>query len=336
MTNPDLPRRRLAQRLASLAALSTLLHRAAAQKPPTPCCPGDCCPTSIVVPFAAGGIADFVARALAKVLEPDFRTTVVIDNKAGVGGMIGAASVAQGTKHGGQALLATGSAIFYSLLLQKAPIRFATDLRPVSMIGTLPFVILVPSSSPLGTVPDLVKALKVSPGKLTFASNGYGTISHLSGAQFLQSAGASASHVPYRGTNVALTDVQSGAIDFGFFDIGVAAEAVRQGTFRALGVGSSQRTNLLPSVPTIQEQGQENFEAIEWFGLYLAIGVPNASSLRWQTAVAAAIASPNFRAQLESRGVSSQAISLDAFAEFVNRQASKWSSVAQRAGIKLD
>lgn len=336
MTNPDLLRRRLAQRLASLAALSTLLHRAAAQTPPPPCCPGDCCPTSIVVPFAAGGIADFVARSLAKVLEPEFRASVVIDNKAGAGGMIGATSVAQGTKHGGQALLATGSAVFNSLLLQKAPIRFATDLRPVSMIGTLPFVILVPSSSSHRTLPDLVQALKVSPGKLTFASAGNGTISHLSGAQFLQSAGASASHVPYRGGAAALADVQSGAIDFGFFDIGVAAEAVRQGTARALGVGSSQRTSLLPSVPTIQEQGQANFEAIEWFGIYLAVGVPSASTQRWQTAVARAVASPEFRAQLAIRGISPQAISSDAFTEFANGQASKWSSVAQRAGIKFD
>ena len=336
MTNPNLKRRLLAQRLASLTTLATLFSRTSAQTPPPPCCPGECCPTSIVVPFPPGGSADFVGRLLAKALEQELKTTVVVENKAGAGGMLGASTVAQGQKTGGQALLSTNGSLLTSLLIPKPAVSFAKDFQPVALVATAPLALAVPASSTSNNLNDLLQSLRANPGKKQFASPGPGTTSHLSATLLLQQSNTTANHIPYRGSAPALTDLMVGVIDFGFFDVAQVAEQVRQGRLRALAVGSSTRSNLLPNTPTLQEQGLKDFEAVEWFGIFTATGLSSVSSQRWQTAVANAANNASFRSQLAERGLVPQTLRSEAFGQFLNQQAEKWSAVAQRAGVKLD
>jgi len=290
----------------------------------------------IVVPFAAGGTTDWIGRLLARALEQELKTTVIVDNKPGAGGMLGASIVAQGQKTGGQALLATNGSLLTSLLVPRPSVRVVTDLEPVSLVATAPLALVVPLSSSSNTLNDLLQLLRATPGKKHFASPGTGTTSHLAATLLLQLTGTTAGHIPYRGAAPALIDLMAGHVDFGFFEVAQVAEQVRLDRVRVLGVGSGARSRLLPNTPTLQEQGVKEFEVAEWFGVFTARGIPSLSSERWHMAVANAASSASFRSQLAERGLVPQSMTSAAFSQFVVQQASKWSGVAQRAGIKVD
>ena len=318
-----------------MAILGWLPDRVTAQQNP-PCCPGECCPTSLVVPFAAGGPTDVVGRAVAKALGPQLKVTVVVENKSGAGGIVGADAVARGSKKGEQALLATNAVLMTSLLSTKSPFRFNADLRPIAMLGSAPFVLLVPADSPVRSPKELVQALKSASDTKKYASPGSGTASHFAAELYLQSISASASHVPFRGLQAALDAFAFGQIAFGFFDAPTALDAIRQGKVRALGVSSSGRSKLLPDTPPLREQGQPDFEAVAWYGIFTATGVPDASAQRWQTAVTGALEGTDLRNQLELLGIVPQLLQPEPFRQFLALQTSKWADVAKKSSMRLE
>lgn len=316
--------------LAVLLAASADLQRSNAQEYPSQS-------LKIVVPFAAGGGADVVARLVAQKLSEQIGQAVVIENKGGAGGMLGAATVAQSPADGYTLLLGTGSthgtnSSVYSRL-QYDPVR---DFAPVALLASAPLLLVSDPSVPAKSVQELIALARSRAGQLSFGSYGTGSINHLAAELFNSLAGIQATHIPYRGSAPALTDLIGGRIQFMFDSVATSFPLIESGKIRLLGVGSAQRSALLPDQLTVSEAGVTGFDAGVWFGLFAPAATPKPLLDRLNSKLNASLVAPGVKQSFEKVGVEVIGGSPDVLVARVQAEMAKWANLVREKNIRVE
>ncbi|QET04717.1 MULTISPECIES: tripartite tricarboxylate transporter substrate binding protein [Cupriavidus] len=292
-------------------------------------------PIRMVVPYSAGGGADNTARIVAQKMGELLNTTIVIDNRPGAGGVIGADNVAKATADG-YTVLYDASAFAVNAALRKLPFDPARDFIPVSLVATAPQILVVATNAPYKTVADLVAAAKKAPGKLTFASAGAGTGSHLAAEMFDDQAKIELLHVPYKGGAPALTDVMGGQVATYFGNSASTLQYVTGGKLRALAVTSKHRVAALPNTPTMAESGMPNYEVLEWNAVFLPKGTPPDRVQAIANAVQQAVADPAVKAKLQQAGLDPVGNSPQAFKTFLQTESARWHELVKARNIRVE
>jgi tripartite-type tricarboxylate transporter receptor subunit TctC len=301
-------------------------------------------PVRIVVPFAAAGTTDILARALAPELQRVFGQPFVVDNKPGAGGNSGAAEVAKAVPDGHTLLMGTvGTQAINPALYPKMPYDAARDFAPITLVAGVPNVLVLnPAFAQryaINTVPDLVRALRANPGKFNMASSGNGTSIHLAGELFKSLTGTFMVHIPYRGSGPALMDLIGGSMDLMFDNLPSALPQIKSGKLKALAVTSAVRSAAVPDLPTVAEAGGpalKNYEASSWFGLLAPAGTPAEVVLRVQQESAKAMATPALKERLLAQGAIPGGNTPAEFARFIEAEVRKWAPVVKTSGARVD
>ena len=323
------------RRLIALAAMgwAALAGPAPAQEPAA----YPARPIRMVVPFAAAGTADIVARLAASCMSPLLGQPVVVENRGGAGGTIGSDAVAKAPPDGYTIALHTvSSAVLNSFLYRNLPYDARRDFVAVSQLALSPNVLAIRADIPARTVGEFVALMKARPGAYSYGSSGPGTILHLSAALLTRMAGVEATHVPYRGEGPAINDMMAGQIDFMVNVIPALLPYVRDGRFRALGVSTTARAPLLPDVPTIAEAGLPGYETYIWHGVFAPAGTPPAIVERLADAAVGAVRDPACRQRMVDLGLEPIGSRPAAFASFWDQQMAYWGPVVRASGATLD
>jgi tripartite-type tricarboxylate transporter receptor subunit TctC len=334
-------RRRLLQGslAAALGASVGIAPRAWAQTPAWPTKP-----VRLVVPFAAAGTTDILARALAPELQRVFGQPFVVDNKPGAGGNVGTAEVAKSVPDGHTLLMGTvGTHAINVSLYPRLPFDPVKDFAPITLVAGVPNVLVMnPASAEryrVANVADLVRAAKAAPGRLNMASSGNGTSIHLAGELFKTMTGTFMVHFPYRGSGPALLDLVGGNMDLMFDNLPSAMPQIRAGRLKALAVTSAERSPALPDLPTVAEVGGaalKGYEASSWFGLFAPAGTPADAVQRLQQETARALATPALKERLQAQGALPSGNTPAEFARHIERETRKWAEVVKVSGAKVD
>jgi tripartite-type tricarboxylate transporter receptor subunit TctC len=301
-------------------------------------------PVRIVVPFAAAGTTDIIARALAPELQRAFGQPFVVDNKPGAGGNSGAAEVAKSPPDGYTLLMGTvGTHAINPALYPKMPYDHVKDFAPITLCAGVPNVLVmnpgIAAKYQIGSVADLVRAAKANPGKLNVASSGNGTSIHLSAELFKSMTGTYMVHLPYRGSGPALIDLLGGSADLMFDNLPSSLPHIKAGKLKALAVTSAVRSAVLPDLPTIAEAGGpalKGFEASSWFGLLAPAGTPADIVNRVQQEVAKSLSSAAVKERLVSQGAIPSGNTPAEFARHIDAETKKWAQVVKVSGAKVD
>ena len=294
-------------------------------------------PVKIIVPFAAGGSTDVVARILADKLALELKQPFVVENRAGAGGNIGADAVAKAAADGYTLLMgATGVLAINHHLYKNMSYDAAKDFAPVSYTSLITNILVVPPELPVRSVQDLIALAKSKPGQLSFASSGAGSSTHLSGELFKALAGVNILHVPYRGSSQALTDVVAGQVSMLFDNAPSSIGFVQQGKLRALGVTSSKRLPNLPEVPTIDEAGVKGYESLSWSGIVAPAGTPAAVVNKLNAAIERVLKTDEVRQRLAGLGVEPVGGPPSAFASHIRKESEKWGKLIKNANISIN
>jgi tripartite-type tricarboxylate transporter receptor subunit TctC len=321
--------RRRSIKLAA-AAMAASLPRAALAQAPWPSRF-----VKLVVPFAAGGANEAFARNLATKLSDIWGQQVVIENKPGAGGNLGAEMVARAEPDGYTMLIASFPHAVNRFLYPSIGYDLLADFAPVTVIGATPNLMVVPNSSPANTVADFIAHAKSNPGKVSFASSGAGTSIHLSGELFKRVTGIDMTHIPYRGGAPALADLIPGRVDLMFNVMSSVLPQVRGGQMRGLAVTTPRRVAAAAEFPTMIEAGVPNFVVTGWFGFMLPAKTPPEIVRKVHADSVAAINDPAVKERLEALGIVIEGSSPDEFSAFLRREADKWGPVIKEAGIRV-
>ncbi|MFY7872122.1 MAG: tripartite tricarboxylate transporter substrate binding protein [Limnohabitans sp.] len=292
-------------------------------------------PISIVVPYAPGGTADALARLIGQHLGPKLGTSVVVVNKAGASGVIGAQFVTQAAADG-FTMLYDATPFSINPHLQKLPYDADKDLIPVTQVGVTPMLMTVPKASPYASAADLIKAGKAVPGKLTFSSGGQGTVQYMAPELMNQAAGVNMLHIPYKSGGLAITGTIAGEVDMGFFNLPAISSHVKAGTLKALAITSTQRHPLFPEVPTVAEVIGKPYESFEWNGIFLPRGTPTDIVNRLNAALREVLATPEIKARFDSLGSRIVASSPEDFRKYLTAESGRWAATVKAAGIKKE
>ena len=293
-------------------------------------------PLKLVVPYPAGGNADNTARLLATQLGQRLGQQVVVDNRPGGSGTIGAAAVAKAPADGYTLLLDATAFTVNPSLFPKLPFDAAKDFAPISLVLQVPLLMVVPANSPFQSVADVVKAAKARPGHLTYASAGNGGAQHLAGELFKQGQKVAITHIPYRGGAPALTDLIGGQVNLMFSATTASGPFVKSGKLRALAISSPRRVEGWESVPTVAESGVPGFQVSEWNGLFAPAGTPRPVLERLEAEARAIVASPEMKKRFAELGVQGVGSSAQEFSSFLKAETTKWAEVIRTSGIRMD
>lgn len=307
-----------ARGVAALAALLALSAAAFAQ---------DTFPTravSIVVPFPPGGGADILARVLGQKLSESWRQPVLVENKPGAAGVVGANGVARAEPDGYTLLMAASGAV--------VPAN-AKELAPVTLVAAPPYMLLVHSSVPVASTREFIAYLKTRPGQLNFASSGVGSASHLSAELFMGFTATQMTHVPYKGIGQAVTDLVGGQVQVLFGPPPAVLKQVQAGALKALAVTGSQRSTLWPAIPTVAEGGVPGYDAVGWYGLLAPAKTPRDVIAKIAAEVGRSLQVPAVSERLSAVGATPAAGSPEEFARFLEADTAKWASLMAKAGI---
>ena len=292
-------------------------------------------PIRLVVPFPPGGLIDNMARLVGSRLSQELGQPVVIDNKPGAGGNVGAAEVARAPADGYTLLMASPALTISPAIYKNLPYQ-PSQLAPVALLGRVTNVLLVNPASGIGKVQDLVGRAKAKPGQLNYASNGNGTSLHLSAELFKRRSETFITHVPYRGAAAAITALLSGEVDMMFDNLPSAIGQIQAGKLRALAVTTAQRSTALPDVPTLAEAGMEGFNVSAWFGVAAPAGLPAPVATRLADALQKVVQQPEVAAAMQRQGADPAFMDAASAAAALNTDAAQWKQVAAFAKIQLD
>jgi len=294
-------------------------------------------PIRVLVPFPPGGGTDIVAREVTQRVSTNTGWTFVIDNKPGAGGNLGVDQAAKSPPDGYTIVLGqTSNLAINPTLYAKLPYDPLKDLVPIGLVASAPLVLVVPAQSPYKSLADLVAAAKAKPGEVNFASPGNGTVAHLTGEKFQKAAGVRFTHVPYKGTNQALTDVISGQVQVYVSSVPSVLQQIRIGKLRALAVTSTKRVDDLPQTPTVGEAGYKGFDSVTWFGFLAPAGTPKDVVAKLNAEFNKALQQPDLRKRLGDEGADPMGGTPQQFAERIRVDMALWGKTVKESGVRLD
>ena len=294
-------------------------------------------PITYIVPFAAGGTTDVLARIIAQKLSAAVGQPVIVDNKPGAGGNIGSDFVAKAAPDGYTILGGTiSSHAINPSLYPKMPYDAVKSFVPITLIGTNPLVLIVPPNSTATTLKELLAQAKAKPGSITFASAGNGTSQHLAGEMLKSAAGIDVIHVPYKGSGPAIQDLMGGQVAMMFDTTVVAAPQIKGGKVRALGVTSAKRVKGFENIPTMGEAGLPGYEVTSWQGIFAPAATPPAIVARLNSEIVKILNTPEVRERLEGLGIEPVANTSEEFAAFQKAEIAKWAKVVKEGNVKID
>ena len=292
-------------------------------------------PIKIVVGFAPGGGSDFIARIVAQRLTAKLGQTVYVENRPGAGGNLGA-EIALRSAGDGYTLFLAATSYTVNANLYKLPFDAVKDITAVARLASGPFVIATNPGTQIKTLKELVERAKSEPGKLTYASSGSGSITHIATEYFLSVAGVEALHIPYKGTSPALTDTISGTVQFMFGTVASTVPHVKSGKLHAVAVSSAQRASSLPDVPTFIENGLPDFDINSWVGLLAPAKTPKSIVDKLNTELNAVLNDPAVRERLNGLGITASPGSAEKFGQDMQRDLLRYGAVVKAANIKAD
>lgn len=316
--------------LAAIAAtVASLPLAAVAQDYPTK-------PIKLVLPFPPGGVTDSLARTLADKLQPRLGQPVVVENKPGAGTMLASETVARAPADGYTLLMAASTLGVAPSIFPKVPYDPIKSFEPVTLAAAVVHQLVVGPDLPVKNVAELIDYLKKHPGKVSYASTGNGTSTHLEGELFKFMAKVHMVHIPYRGSGPALTDMVGGHVQLMFDAVGSSQPLVKSGKLRALAVTTEKRSPSMPDLPTVAESGLPGFDAMPWLGILAPAGTPRPIVDRLHREITAILADDELRQSLASKGLDVVGNTPAKFASFLKRDIDKWAGVVKFANIKPD
>jgi tripartite-type tricarboxylate transporter receptor subunit TctC len=294
-------------------------------------------PVTIIVPFAAGGTTDILARIIGQALTAELGQSVVVDNRAGAGGNIGGQAAAKATPDGHTLFMGTvGTHAINASLYKKMPFDPVKDFAPLTRVANVPNLLVANPAQPYKSVKDLIAYAKANPGKVNFGSSGNGSSIHLSGELFKSLAKVDMQHVPYKGSAPAVTDLLGNQIGIMFDNMPSAIQHVRSGKLVPLAVTTAKRSPELPSVPTIAEAGVPGYEATSWFGMFAPAGTPAPVLAKLNAAIVKVLAQPDVKKKINEQGAEVYSETPEQFAAFIQAESVKWGKVVKESGASLD
>ena len=292
-------------------------------------------PLRMILPFPPGGGTDILGRLIAERLSAGLGQPVVTENRGGAGGNVGAEAAARSAPDGYSIVLVAPSLAISPTLYSKLNYDPVKDLAPVSLVATVPNVMVTQPSMP-GDLKEFIAAVKAKPGGLNFGSGGAGTSNHLAGELFNLVAGTKLVHIPYKGVNLAMQDVLSGNVHLVFIGIPAAAPHIKAGKLRALALVAPQRSSALPEVPTVAEAGLPDFEVTTWYGILAPAGTPRSIINRLNAELVKIMHAPELKEKLAATGTDPLTSTPDEFAAYIRKEIAKGGDVIRKAGVKAD
>jgi tripartite-type tricarboxylate transporter receptor subunit TctC len=312
----------------SFALLTSLsITNAAAQQFPSR-------PVRMVVPLTAASGADIAGRIVGRQLTDAWKQTVLVDNRPGAGGQIGTHMVVRAAPDGYTLLVQSSSHAVNPAIYKNLPYDSLKDLADVASLGSAPYAMVTAPSGPYRPLKNLIDAARAKPGEIPYASAGVGTSTHLTGEYFAQASGVKMLHVPFKGSAEALADVSAGRVAFYMAPINTAIGLIKENRLAVLGVATSKRISMLPSVPTIAEQGMAGFEMDVWFGVWAPAATPRPVLQKLASDIRTAMDMQEVREQYAKLGIEPSTLSLDAFARFVRAEMKKYEQVVRHSDIQ--
>jgi tripartite-type tricarboxylate transporter receptor subunit TctC len=293
-------------------------------------------PVRFILPFPPGGGTDILGRLIAERLAASLGQPVVTENRGGAGGNVGAEAAARSSPDGYTIVLCAPSLAISPSLYSKLNYDPVKDFAPVSLVATVPNVMITHPSVPAQTLQEFIAHARARPGAMNFGSGGNGTSNHLAGELFNIVTGAKLVHIPYKGVNLAMQDVLSGQIHLVVIGIPAAAPHIRAGRLRALAVITPQRTAALPEVPTVAEAGLKDFEVTTWYGVLAPAGTPRAVIARLNGELVKIMHAPDVKERLAATGTDPRTSTPEEFAAYLKQEIAKWGEVVRKANLKAD
>jgi len=294
-------------------------------------------PVKLVVPFPPGGSLDIAGRLIAQRLTEMWGQAVVVENKPGAGGNIGADFVAKSTPDGYTILLgALSTHAVNPNLYAKMPYDAVKDFAPITLIATTPNVLVVNAATPVGNVREFIAWTRANPGKLAFGSGSNGSAGHLAGELYKVDTGTDAVHIPFKGGAPATQALLAGDTQFMFDNLANAMAQVKAGKLKALAVTTAERSKLVPELPTMAEAGLQGFDISTWYGLFAPAGTPTAIVAKWNADVTKILTTPDVRAKLMADGAEPAPDTPEQFAQMIARELAKYARIIKASGAKVD
>ncbi len=293
-------------------------------------------PIRFLLGQATGGGQDLISRALAQKLTETLGQSVIVDNRPGAGGTLATALAVKATPDGYTALIVSSTFAINPTLYKNLPFDQKKDLQPVTQIASAAFILLVHPSVPVGSVKELIAYAKEKPGQLNYASGGIGNSGHLAGALFSSLAGVQLTHIPYKGTGLAMPDLLAGRVQILFNSMIQGQPYARRRQLNALAVTTAKRSALFPELPTIAEAGLPGYEFMSWYGLMVPTGTPRPLIARLNGEIVRTLAAPDFKLQLAKDGSEAVGSTPEQFAAFLAAEMAKWAEIVRSSGMKVE
>ncbi|WP_341894720.1 tripartite tricarboxylate transporter substrate binding protein [Ferrovibrio terrae] len=294
-------------------------------------------PITLVVPFTPGGTTDILAREIAHRLQVDLGQTVLIENRAGAGGGLGAEIVARASPDGHTLLMGhIGTLALNPSLYPKLGYDPIRSFAPVALVARVPNILVVNAKSPINTLAELVAAAKARPGSLAYGSGGNGSAAHITTEYLKHVSGVDLLHVPYKGTAPFVTDLIADQIQVGFTGATAVMPQVKAGRLRALAISSARRMRAFPELPTVAESGYAGFDADQWYGIVAPAGTPAAVIARLNATINSALLSPQLQARLDQEGAEAAPASPEKFGSYIAEEIARWRPILKAADVRID
>jgi tripartite-type tricarboxylate transporter receptor subunit TctC len=318
---------RITRTLAAALSLLLLPAAASAQDFPTK-------PIKLIVPFPAGGPNDIIARIVGQRMSEIVKQPIVIDNRGGQGGTLGTDAVAKASPDGYTIGIVNAGALAINQSMEKVPYDVAKDFAPITLVVTVPEMLVVASNVPAKNMSELVALAKAQPGKLNFASTGPGSLPHLAGELLKLTAKIEIVHVPYRGAAPAINDLLGQQVEMTFLDLPAILPHIRSGALRGIALGTTVRAPTTPDVPTTAEVGMPELRIENWYGMITPAGTPPSTVAALNRVVVTALGDPGVKQKLADQGLTAVGDTPEHFREFIASEAAKWAKVIKDAGIE--